>query len=193
MNNKLYLRRRRQLVRFYREKERMPSYDEMADLFNVHSKGSLHKYVKTFAKEGLVGKTETGRLIPTVKLYGLRVLGTVQAGFPTEAEEEQAGTMSMDEFLIQHPESCYMLTVSGDSMIEAGIVQGDLVIVDRSITPKNGDIVVAEVDHEWTMKYLIKMRDKTYLHPANKKYPDIFPKNELRIAGVVTSVVRKYR
>lgn len=192
MNTKLYQKRRRQLVKFYRDNERMPSYEEMAGLFNVNSKGSLHKYVKTFTSEGLIGHTETGRLIPTVKLYGLRVLGTVQAGFPTTAEEELLDTMSMDEFLISNPEASFMLTVSGDSMIDAGIMPGDRVIVDRSMFPKNGDIVIAEVDHDWTMKYLVKMRDKTYLHPANKNYPDIHPRSELRIAGVVTSAVRRY-
>ena len=80
----------------------------------------------------------------------------------------------------------------GDSMIEAGIHEGDLVIVERGREPKQGDIVIAEVDGEWTMKYYTKKRGKIILQPANKKYPPIEAENELRLGGVVTANVRKY-
>jgi repressor LexA len=86
-----------------------------------------------------------------------------------------------------------MLTVSGDSMIDAGIMPGDMVIVERGRQPKIGEIVVAEVDHDWTMKYYLKRGDEIILRPANKKYPDIRPRQELNVAGVVTSVIRKYK
>jgi SOS-response transcriptional repressor LexA len=86
-----------------------------------------------------------------------------------------------------------MLKVSGDSMIEAGIMPNDFVIVDKSQKPKNKDIVIAQVDGQWTMKYLIKEKEKYTLMPANPKYKPIHPKSELYIAGVVVSVVRKYR
>lgn len=193
MDQELYNERKQKLIRFYRQNERMPSYDEMVGLFAVESKGSLHKYVERFVEDGLVGKTETGRLVPTTKLYGLRVLGTVAAGFPSPAEEELVDTMSMDEYLISNPGSSFLLTVSGDSMIDAGIMAGDLVIVDRSLSPKSGDVVVAEIDNGWTMKYFQKKNNKIFLRAANKKYPDIYPEQELRIAGVVTSVIRKYQ
>lgn len=193
MDQELYNERKQRLVKFYRLNERMPSYDEMVELFAVESKGSIHKYVERFVEDGLVGKTETGRLVPTTKLYGLRVLGTVAAGFPSPAEEELADTMSLDEYLISNPSASFLLTVSGDSMIGAGIIAGDLVIVDRSLSPKSGDIVVAEVDNGWTMKYLLKKNNKVFLRAANPKYPDIHPEEELRIAGVVTSTIRKYQ
>ncbi len=86
-----------------------------------------------------------------------------------------------------------MLKVSGDSMSDAGILPGDMVIVDKGQDPKNSDIVIAEVDGQWTMKYLKKRGDSITLMPANPKYKPIRPKNELKIAGVVTAVVRKYR
>jgi repressor LexA len=78
-------------------------------------------------------------------------------------------------------------------MSGAGILPGDMVIVDKGQTPKSGDIVIAEVDGAWTMKYLRKQGESVTLLPANPKYQPIRPKNELKIAGVVTAVVRKYR
>ena len=85
-----------------------------------------------------------------------------------------------------------ILKVSGDSMSEAGILPGDMVIVDKGKSPKTGDIVIAEVDGEWTIKYLRKRGKKISLVPANPKYIPITPKKELVIGGVVTAVVRKY-
>lgn len=193
MTQILFDRRKKELVSFYRRFHRLPTYDELAELFGVESKGSLYKYVEKFVEDGLVGKSESGKLIPTTKLYGLRVLGTVQAGFPTPAEEELVDTLSLDQFLIRNPDASYLLTVSGDSMIDAGIMPGDMVIVERGRQPKPGEIVVAEVDHDWTMKYYLKRGDEVILRPANKKYPDIRPRQELNVAGVVTSVIRKYR
>lgn len=192
MSPTIYEERKRKLLRYYQQYRSLPTYDELAELFGVQSKGSLHKYVQKFIEDELIGKTETGKLIPTSKLYGLRVLGSVQAGFPSPAEEELTDTLSMDQFLIKNPEASYMLTVSGDSMIDAGIVEGDMVIVDRSKDPKSGDIVIANVDEEWTMKYFIKRGPKVFLRAANKLYPDIHPDQEMKIGGVVTSVVRKY-
>ena len=78
-------------------------------------------------------------------------------------------------------------------MSGAGILPGDMVIVDRGLAPKSGDIVIAQVDGDWTMKYLRKRGSDVQLIPANPAYKPIRPKSELKIAGVVTAVVRKYR
>jgi repressor LexA len=193
MTSSLYVSRKRQLVEFYRENKCLPTYDELAELFGVKSKGSLHKYIQRFIEDGLVGKSDGGKLIPTTKLYGLRVLGTVQAGFPTDADEaDEEDTMSLDEHLIDHPSATYLLAVSGDSMKDAGIIEGDMVIVDRNKKPNIGDIVIAHIDNEWTMKYLMEKRRQLFLRAANEQYPDIHPEDELQIAGVVTGVIRKY-
>jgi len=77
-------------------------------------------------------------------------------------------------------------------MINAGILEGDLVIVERERAPKNGNIVVAEVDGDWTIKYFRKQGKTVFLEAANPKYPIIKPKTELRLGGVVTAVIRKY-
>jgi SOS regulatory protein LexA len=124
---------------------------------------------------------------------GVRELGSVEAGFPSPAEEELVDTLSLDDLLIQNREATFLLKVSGDSMINAGILPGDMVIIDKGLIPKSGDIVIAQVDGEWTMKFLRKRKDDVVLVPANPKYQPIRPKTELKISGVVTAVVRKYK
>ncbi len=130
---------------------------------------------------------------PTGGRHAYKVLGLVEAGFPSPAEEELRDTLSLDEFLVSNPDASFLLKVSGDSMTGAGILPGDLVIVDRGQTAKSGDIVIAEVDGEWTMKFFKKSGDAVYLVPANPKYKPITPQHELKITGVVTAVVRKYQ
>ena len=119
-------------------------------------------------------------------------LGLIEAGFPSPAEEELSDTMSFDEYLIDNKEASYILKVKGDSMIDAGICEGDMVVVERTNSPKPGQIVVAEIDGEWTMKYLRVRGGNFYLEPANKSYKPIVPEGELKIAAVVKAVVRKY-
>ena len=178
---------------FYHEKGRMPSFSEIGELLRLSSKSSVHKVVEKLVAAGVVSKDRKGRLIPGSIKEPVRMLGTVEAGFPSPAEEELADTISLDDLLIQNREATFLLKVSGDSMSGAGILPGDMVIVDRGQTPKSGDIVIAEVDGAWTMKYLRKQGEDITLLPANPKYQPIRPKDELKIAGVVTAVVRKYR
>lgn len=121
------------------------------------------------------------------------MLGTIQAGFPSPAEEELADTMTLDEFLVERPESTYLLRVIGESMIEAGIHPGDIVLVEKGRTPKMNDIVVARVDDEWTLKYFVHDKTGVSLVPANRKYKPIRPRNRLEVAGIVRAVVRKYQ
>ncbi len=85
-----------------------------------------------------------------------------------------------------------MLTVSGDSMIEAGIQPGDIVLVEKGASPRNGSVVVAHVDGEWTLKYYSKDKNGVRLDPANRKYQSIRPKQSLQIGGIVKAVIRKY-
>lgn len=178
---------------FLRREGRMPGYQEMLDLFAYSSKNAVHGLLLRLQEAGYVIKGEGGKVAPTSKLTGtIRVLGAVQAGFPSPAEEELVDVLSLDEFLVRRPEATFMLTVSGDSMIDAGIQPGDLVLVERGRTPKSGDIVVAQVDGEWTLKYYAKDRDGIRLEPANRKYRTIRPKQTLNLGGVVRGVVRKY-
>jgi repressor LexA len=183
----------RELAEFHEKNRRMPSYSEIAKLTGLRSKNAVSKLVDRLEELKVLARDKTGRLVPGSLAAPVRVLGTVEAGFPSPAEEELVDTLSLDELLIQNREASFLLNVSGDSMSGAGILPGDMVIVDRGRTPKSGDIVVAEVDGQWTMKYLRKRSDGVVLLPANPKYQPIKPKSELKIAGVVTAVVRKYK
>ena len=178
---------------FYHQKGRMPSFSEIGEMFGLSSKSSVHKVVSRLEGAGAVSRDRKGRLIPGSIKSPVKVLGTVEAGFPSPAEEELADTLSLDDLLIQNREATFLLKVSGDSMSGAGILPGDMVIVDKGQTPKSGDIVIAEVDGAWTMKYLRKRGENITLMPANPNYKPIRPRSELKIAGVVTAVVRKYK
>jgi repressor LexA len=141
----------------------------------------------------ILGWFTTGGSTRLPAAHPVKFLGAVEAGWPSPAEEELRDTLSLDDLLVQNREASFLLKVSGDSMSGAGILPGDMVIVDRGQTPKSGDIVIAEVDGAWTMKYLRKRGASVVLVPANPKYRPIRPERELTIAGVVTAVVRKYK
>ncbi len=192
MSQEKYNYYKKNFVSFYQKTRRLPSYAEMLELFHFHSKNAVAKVVSKFVDEGLVTKDESGHLIAGPDMFGVRLIGSVQAGLPTSAEQEVGEALSLDDYLIKNKERTYLLEVSGDSMIEAGINEGDLVIVEQGREPKLGEIVIAEVDHEWTMKYYEKNKNKIILRPANKNYSDIIPSQELKIGGVVTGVIRKY-
>lgn len=122
----------------------------------------------------------------------LRCLGVVRAGFPSAAEEELADILSLDEWLVRRPEASFLLRVEGDSMVEAGILPGDVVLVERGFAPREGDIVVAQVDGDWTLKYLRRDGGGPVLEPANVRYGTVRPRRSLSVEGVVRAVVRRY-
>jgi len=177
---------------FYRDRKRMPSYGEIMDLAGFKSKNAAFSLVKKMVSENLVGKDRQGKILPGPSFFEVPVLGLVEAGFPSPAEEELSDTINLDQFLLRNKEATYMLKVAGDSMSGAGIIPGDLVLVERGCEAKIGDIVIAQIDGEWTIKYLRKKNNRVFLDPANAKYKPIFPKQSLKIAAVVTAVIRKY-
>ncbi len=170
----------------------MPSYSEIMELVGFKSKNAVYKLVNKLIGEGVLDKDSSGRLIPNKLVGEVPMLGLVEAGFPTVAEETVLDTLSIDEYLISDKDKTYLLEVKGDSMIDAGIQEGDLVVAERITVPKEGDIVIAEVDGGWTMKYYRTKNGRVYLEPANKKYNPIYPEYDLKIAAKVTGVVRKY-
>lgn len=177
---------------FHQRRRRMPSYAEMLPLLGVRSKSVVYFWVNKLLEKGLLEKDDEGHLRPGRRTFGIPVVGEVAAGFPSPAEEELRDIISFDEYLVTRPEASFILQVSGDSMTGEGIMEGDLVIVEKGREPKSGDIVIAEVDGEWTMKYFRKQGGNVFLEAANPKYPNIIPKAELRMGGVVTAVIRKY-
>jgi SOS regulatory protein LexA len=181
--------------RFYEDNKIMPSYREMMKMFGLKSKNAIFKLVNKLVDEGLIEKDSQGRLMPTDKfLGGVKILGAVEAGFPTPAEEDLAETMSLDNYLIENKEATFMLRVSGESMIDAGIQPGDMVIVERRSDAKHGDIVVAFIDGGYTVKFLRKRGTRVWLDPANSSFKPIIPAEgeELKIMAVVKAVIRKY-
>lgn len=183
---------KQKLVAFYRKNKRLPGYKEIMAFTGFRSKNAVFKFIEKLVDEGVVRKDARGRLSPDLLGGGVRLLGLVEAGFPSAAEEELLDTISFDEFLTPNKEASYILRVKGDSMINAGIREGDMVIAEKRANYKVGEIVIAMVDGEHTMKYLRKKGNYFYLEAANDKYPDIHPTESLEIEAVVTGVVRKY-
>lgn len=184
------------LEEFYGENKRMPSYSEMMKLFGFKSKNAIFKIVEKMVDAGLVAKDHLGRLIPNESFAdstsSIPKLGLVTAGFPASVEEELVDTIKLDDLLINKKSATFMLEVDGDSMIDAHIADGDMVIVEKTNQAKDGDIIIAEVDGEFTMKYLRKKGDKSWLEPANKKYKPIHPVQSLSVIAILKAVVRKY-
>ncbi|MDO5552508.1 MAG: translesion error-prone DNA polymerase V autoproteolytic subunit [Planctomycetia bacterium] len=117
----------------------------------------------------------------------------VQAGFPSPSDDTPAEKLDLGAYLVQNPASTFFVKVAGESMIGAGIFPDDLLIVDRSITASNGDVVVASVDGEFTVKRLFISQRKVELRPENKKFSAISFKDEseLNIWGVVKNVIHR--
>ena len=120
------------------------------------------------------------------------VLSTVQAGFPSPAEDHASERVDLNKVLIKHPLATYLMRVRGASMREAGIDDGDVVLVDRAVKPCHGHVVVAVVDGEFTIKRLWKRGSNLKLQAANPTYPDILLKDgqTVEVWGVVTNAIK---
>jgi SOS regulatory protein LexA len=180
------------IIRFYRDHKRMPSYAEIMLLVGFKSKNAVYKLVNKLVGEGVIRKDRNGRLAPNRLIGEVPLLGLVEAGFPSAADAQTLDTIDVGEYLFEHREASYLLRVKGDSMIEAGIHEGDLVLAERGREAKPGDIVIACVDGGWTMKYFRRKGSQAFLEPANKAYKPIYPQESLDIAAVVRGVIRRY-
>lgn len=117
----------------------------------------------------------------------------IKAGFPSPAADFEEERISLDQFLIKNPEATFFAKASGDSMINAGINDGDLLVIDRSLEAQNNTIAVCYIDGEFTVKRIKIEKEKIYLQPENKNYKpiEITKENELIIWGVITYVVKQ--
>lgn len=118
-------------------------------------------------------------------------LERVPAGFPSPAGDYMEGKLDLNEHLVKHPAATFFVRVTGDSMIEKGIHSGDLLIVDRSLEPKDRSIIIAVLDGELTVKQLEKRKGKLRLLPANKNYEplEVSEQQSFEIWGVATNVI----
>ncbi len=118
---------------------------------------------------------------------------SISAWFPSPARDDTKFQLDFNTYLVDHPSSTFTVRVKWDSMKDAGIHENDLVIVDKSLKHKSWDIIIAQVDREFTLKYyMVDDKGRGYLQPANSDYPPIYPQEELIIFGVISAVVRKY-
>jgi len=152
---------------------RMPRHRELEVVTGFRSMQAVSTLVAHLFDAALPEQDATGRALPGGFYAGLAVLGTISAGFPSPADEELTDTMTLDEYLITNREATYLLKVSGDSMIGAGILPGDLLLVERGAEARDGDIDIAQIDREWTIKYLRQRGPRVFLEAANTRYKPI--------------------
>lgn len=184
-----------------------PTYREIGKHFNIVSTFGVKRHIDALAKKGFIMVTsKTSRTIavvndelnkfknPSDNTIGLPIIGRVAAGYPILAEENIEGRLMLDSSLVGNKESCFGLRVQGDSMINAGIFEGDLVIVSPQSTANNGDIIIALLHDEATLKKYERRNNKIYLVPENEKYKPIEVDNneEFSIIGKVIGVFRTY-
>jgi repressor LexA len=179
-----------------------PTLREMREYFGVSSDNSILKHLKALEEKGKIEKDEKHRgikLLSNVKEklekndFKLPLLGSIRAGAPVAAEEQVEGYVSVGEDLVLANKQSFMLRVNGNSMMNAGIHDGDMVIVCTDLTPKVGDVVVALVDGQSTVKTYMVNQGQVYLKPENPEYENIYPENDLCIQGVVTGLFRYYK
>ena len=119
----------------------------------------------------------------------------IHAGFPSPATDYMTQAIDLNKELVKHPAATFYGRVVGDSMIDAGVDEGDILVIDRSLTARDGDMAVCFVDGEFTLKYLRMKDDELTLVPANPNYPQIHISEgvEFRMWGVVTYIIKKVR
>jgi len=174
-----------------------PSHEELCERLGLSSRGSLHKHIQALVKAGLVhpmdGQHRGIRLVEQDESgEGIPLLGTIAAGRPIEAVAQRESIRVPDELTGDGP--CYVLRVRGDSMIEAGIFDGDYVVIEQRTAARNGEIVVALVhNEEATLKRIEQRHGKVVLHPANADMaPMSYPPDAVQIQGVLKGLLRRY-
>lgn len=195
--------RQKQLLQFIvkqiRDHKLPPSVSEMADFLGVKSKNAVAKLLDCLEKQGYIKTSGKARGIEVLDSLGqaldkgwLRVpiIGHVQAGSPHLAEEYVEDWINLPTTLIKGRRDVFLLRVRGDSMVNAGIHEGDLVIVRPTKDAKHNEIVVALLHDEATVKRYIQIKNRAYLKAENPKYKNIYPKEEWMIQGKVVGVIR---
>lgn len=178
---------------YYAEHRILPSFSGMGTLVGMKSKSAVSAMVGRLIEAGYLAYAPDRRIQPEKRFFEREIADSIQAGLPRPANDCQADYCSIDEYLIETPSRTVLLTVKGESMIDAGLLPGDTLIVKKGAPAKPGDIVVAIVDNEFTVKYL--EQDKAgafYLRPGNKAFSAIHPHDHLEVFGLVVGSFRKY-
>lgn len=183
----------RKLQDYYAEHKTLSSFSSIAALLGFRSKNAVAALVSRLRLLGYLDQTPDHRLKPGKRFFERELAGsTVQAGSPTPALEENTEALTIDDFLVEKPSETVLVKVKGDSMRDAGIVAGDIVVVEKRSAANVGDIVVAIIDNEFTLKTLGRENNQYILIPANTAYPVLRPFEGFEIFGVVVGQFRKY-
>ena len=188
-NDRSYLEH---LQDYYAQHRALPSYASIGQLLGLRSKSSVAALVARLKFAGYIDSTPDRRLAPTKKFFERPLAESpVQAGMPNPVDAGQGDALTIDDYLIERPSQTVLIRVRGDSMMDAGILEGDLVVVEKTASARRGDIVIAIVDGQFTLKRLDQERGRFILVPENKAYPVIRPEGTLEIFGVMVGLVRK--
>lgn len=179
---------------YYAENRRIPSFARIAELMGFASKAAVSRLMERLSSAGFVERTpDDDAWMPTERFFERRLADiTVRAGAPEMLDGTQGDLFLVDQYLVRRPSTTVMVPVRGDSMSDAGIHDGDIVVVDRKKAAHAGDLVIAIVDDEFTLKELQTEKGRFILKPHNPAYPIIRPQGQLEIYGVVTGLVRRY-
>lgn len=177
---------------YYANHKVLPSYSGVAKLIGLKSTSAVSVLVKRLKESHFLESAPDKRLQPGPRFFDRPLVDVVVAGNPEPANNVEVEGLNIDAYLIDNPSRIVLLKIKGDSMIDAGLLPGDIVIVKRAAPHKVGNIVVAKIDQEYTVKYLAQDKNGFYLKAGNPKYVPIQPKDDLEIYGVVTGSFRKY-
>jgi repressor LexA len=162
-------------------------------LLGLRSKSPVAALIARLKLQGFLESTPEKRLKPGKRFFERPIFDSVQAGAARQADQSRYDTVTIDEYLVESPSNTVLINVKGDSMIDAGIMPGDTVVVEKRGPASVGDMVIAIVDNEFTLKKLGNEKGKFVLITANPAYPVIRPQNDLEIFGVVVGQFRKYK
>jgi repressor LexA len=187
------------IQREQREKGITPSTREIQKHFRFASQTSVMQYIAGLEKKGFLQR-HAGKAralitpIQKVRIHDVPIYGQIPAGMATLTEQDIEGHVSLDHHSanVSKSHGTFALRVRGDSMIGAHILDGDVVILEQSKEVHNGDIVAALIDGETTLKRYVIDHGRPYLKAENPRYPDLIPARELKIQGVMVSLVRKH-
>lgn len=180
---------------YYARHRLIPSYSAISTLLGFSAKNAAAALVRRLEQAGYLRRTPDRRLTPTERFFERpRSLAAVRAGMPEEAMDTSADMVSLDTLLVHKPSITFFVPIKGDSMIDAGLLEGDTAVCERRESANVGDIVVALIGNEMTIKTLVKEHERYVLKPENKAkgYPLLRP-DPLEIVGVLTGSFRSYR
>jgi SOS-response transcriptional repressor LexA len=171
----------------------LPSYAGMGQVVGFKAKNAAVKLAARLTDAGFLRSAPGGKLAPTARFFELPLFDSpVQAGAAASIPGQEVGALvTIDSYLIEVPSQTVLLRVKGDSMQDAGVLDGDLAVVERSQSASAGEFIVAVVDGAFTLKELGYEGEQPILIPHNDSYPRIRPERDLEIFGIVRGIVRK--